>query len=213
MSSRILLQGVGTTDDFPFESGGKQGGIETPEVFNFMIEFALEAVDASWKRRGFGFSFKDFDDSNIIHPALTHLIWADNIIFFASSTCHFRTMAQDLTKAVYEIRFRWKFESLECMLCGLSVDGAAENSFIEAGGTVRFTVKRRMALLGTMFDQRGDTEESMEYRLTKAEGCFWKHFKTFHGPGAINNKLQAWLAAPGSSALYGCGNWHFQNTF
>ena len=42
----------------------------------------------------------------------------DNIILFASSVDQFVTVAQDVTDAIYSLGFRWKYESLECMLCG-----------------------------------------------------------------------------------------------
>ena len=65
-----------------------------------------------------------------------------------------------------------------------------------------------MEVLGTAFDSHGSTSTSLEHRLQKAEACFWKHLQTFSGPGTISNKLKAWQAGPGSSAVFGAGTWH-----
>jgi len=38
MLCTIQIAGAGTSDDFPLERGGKQGGVETPEIFNSMMD-------------------------------------------------------------------------------------------------------------------------------------------------------------------------------
>ena len=77
MSCNIEINGAGISETFPLERGGKQGGIETPEVFNAMMEYALEPVFRSWLARGFRVAVSELDEGS---PALTHLLWADNII-------------------------------------------------------------------------------------------------------------------------------------
>ena len=110
----ISLPGAGLSEEFAFELGGKQGGIETPDVFNVLMEHALEVLVARWVHRGYGFHV----GKTCNHTPLTHLIWADNIILFAASLQQFREMARELTDALSEIGFSWKPSSLECMLCG-----------------------------------------------------------------------------------------------
>ena len=46
MHCTITILGAGKSEAFPLERGGKQGGVETPEVFNRMIEYALGSVVA-----------------------------------------------------------------------------------------------------------------------------------------------------------------------
>ena len=212
MSGRISIQGAGMSNVFPFERGGKQGGVETPEVFNVMIEYALEPLVAHWEKKGFGFAFDDCE------RVLTHLIWADNIILFASSVKQFQIMAQELTDAICGIGFRWKPASLEYMLCG-SLSGSKLKPDVVvverpvrsrplAPHSVTFLIREQLIILGTLYDQRGNTMVSLEYRLGKGEACFWKHVKTFRGPGRIGSKLDAWSSAPVPSAIFGSGCWH-----
>ena len=50
------LPGAGTTQPFAFEKGGKQGGAETPEVWNAVIDYLLEPLVNSREERRMGFS-------------------------------------------------------------------------------------------------------------------------------------------------------------
>ena len=43
---------------------GPMGRTETPEVFNIIMEFALEKLVSSWRRRGFGFILDDDSDGS-----------------------------------------------------------------------------------------------------------------------------------------------------
>ena len=113
MKCNISLPGVDACDRFDMQTGGKQGGVETPTLFNAMIDSILLPVVKSWRQRSMGFSFGDEDER-----PLSHLIWADNVILFAKSIVEFNQMAQDLTNAIYAAGFQWKLSSLECILCG-----------------------------------------------------------------------------------------------
>jgi len=39
MLCRVAIPDAGSSEDFPLECRGNQGGVETPQVFNAMIEF------------------------------------------------------------------------------------------------------------------------------------------------------------------------------
>ena len=73
MICSLSLPGAGPSERFDLERGGKQGGVETPEEFNIMLEAAPEDVVSRRDLFGHGFALDD-DDSRI-----THLIWADNL--------------------------------------------------------------------------------------------------------------------------------------
>ena len=92
----IELDGAGRSEQFPLERGGKQGGVETPDVFNGMVQSLMAPVLASWAQRGFGFDLSDLGEESTV---LTHLVWADNILLFATSEGQFATMALGLTHA------------------------------------------------------------------------------------------------------------------
>ena len=107
MTCRITLPGTDPSDSFEMHVGGKQGGVETSELFNAMIEHALEPLVIAWKRDRLGFCFGESDD----HP-LSHLIWADNITLVAKSMPELQRMAQEITEEIYRIGFKWKHSSL-----------------------------------------------------------------------------------------------------
>ena len=185
MSGNIFLPGAGLSESFPFQCGGKQGGVETPEVFNIMMEYALEPLVANWKSRLFGFALGPLDENPL---RLTHLIWADNILLFSNDLAEFETMAQEVTDAVYDLGFAWKPTSMECMLCGsLRLTPLLAAPEVHADGPVLFNVVNQMIILGVLYDAGGSTGASVEYRLQKGGACFWKNFKTLSGPGSVHS--------------------------
>ena len=102
MTCNIELPGAGRSEQFLLQRGGKQGGVETPEVFNILTEAALQPVVVSWRKRRLGFKLDDTSE-----PPLTHLFWADNVFLFAKSVHEFRIMAQELTDAVLRAGLTW----------------------------------------------------------------------------------------------------------
>ncbi|CAK0809472.1 unnamed protein product, partial [Prorocentrum cordatum] len=150
----MVLPGMLASDSFPLEVGGKQGGVETLELFNCMVEFVLEPLVPSWRSRNFGILF----DARC--PPLTHLIWADNFILFASSVQQFQTMAQELTTALAEIEFRWKPASMECMVCGSLIDELVQTPLITEPGAetpLTFSLVSHLVLLGGFITARAET--------------------------------------------------------
>ena len=113
MKCNTTLPGASPSDRFPMCCGGKQGGIETPEEFNVMIEFVLQPLVDRGRHERMGFCFGEDDER-----PLSHLIWADNVILIAKSPNEFNQMAQELTDAICSIGFQWKRSSLEAILCG-----------------------------------------------------------------------------------------------
>jgi hypothetical protein len=203
MSCRIHVPGAGHSESFPFERGGRQGGMETPEVFNIMIECLLEPLVASWRERRLRFVFDPE------HPPFSHIVWADNIILLAGSTEDFATMAQELTAAIYGVGFRWKPASLECMMCGSLEDcEPAPIPEVFAEHPMTFAVVQHMVVLGILLGNRGDTAVSMEHRLLRGEACFWRHWEALSGPAPVSSKLNAWSAAPSAAVTHGSCTWH-----
>ena len=113
MMARISLPNAGSSSWFSFRKGGKQGGVETPDSFNMLVEFAMEKLVISWNQRGCG-AYLCLDKKTTI----THLNLCDNIWLFASDYLQFCTMSQELTDSLYEVGLSWKAASLEFMVAG-----------------------------------------------------------------------------------------------
>eukprot|EP00973_Karenia_brevis_P006057 824479-Karenia_brevis.AAC.1 len=54
--ARVTLADADTTDYFPFSKGGRQGGVETPELFNIIVESAVVDVVEKWRAENYGFT-------------------------------------------------------------------------------------------------------------------------------------------------------------
>eukprot|EP00973_Karenia_brevis_P038358 5288047-Karenia_brevis.AAC.1 len=55
----MTVRGVGTTTTFPFSRGGRQGGVETPSLFNLVVDFIMGALVKQWDEKGYGFQVED----------------------------------------------------------------------------------------------------------------------------------------------------------
>ena len=60
-------------DGMSYSKGGRQGGTETPFIWNRRLDACVFPMAQEWERRGYGVVLKEGA------PRLTHLIWADNI--------------------------------------------------------------------------------------------------------------------------------------
>ena len=99
----MVLPNVGATPRFDFGRGGKQGGVETPDEWNAVVNYVLEPVVRRWGALGLGFKLLVCD--GVISELINHAVWADNIILFAESYEHMQTMINDLDSAF--VRTAW----------------------------------------------------------------------------------------------------------
>ncbi|CAK0804474.1 unnamed protein product, partial [Prorocentrum cordatum] len=187
--------------------GGKQGGVDTPDLFNSMVESALEPVIQSWRVRHFGFPFGDEGEQG---GYLNHLIWADNFIILAADIDQFESMAQELTSAMESIEFTWKESSLEVMACGALAEESIRAPAVRQTGkseSLLFAVVDHIVLLGAHINSKSETAAALEHRLAKAEAHYWAHVGAFRGGGTIKSKLKAWCTGPSASVLLGSCAW------
>ena len=77
------LPGATPSQYCPYSKGGREGGVDTPSLFNLLLEERLDEVVRGWTRDKVGFPLADFDGR--AETYLSHAVWADNIYLFASS--------------------------------------------------------------------------------------------------------------------------------
>ena len=75
-TATLSLPGGHTTSPFPFQRGGWQGGVNTPDEFNTMLEHMLGPIVQEWRCKNIGFTLNGQE--------LFHLLWSDNLIFVAN---------------------------------------------------------------------------------------------------------------------------------
>ena len=123
LKARIRSPGCDATDFFEFLRGGKQGGVDTPDLFNIMIEYLLHSLVLSWDERGFGVPWVSRSNEQE-NQTVNHLIWCDNVWLIATNRHQLETMILEITDAIHKGGFRWKPSSLQTMAVG---DAQSEN--------------------------------------------------------------------------------------
>eukprot|EP00973_Karenia_brevis_P046696 6478738-Karenia_brevis.AAC.1 len=53
LRAEMAVSGVGSTEPFPFQKGGRQGGVETPSLFNIILDYMLEPLVDTWSVQGY----------------------------------------------------------------------------------------------------------------------------------------------------------------
>eukprot|EP00973_Karenia_brevis_P071447 9925890-Karenia_brevis.AAC.1 len=202
LKARVKIADADFSDFLPFRRGGRQGGVETPEVFNVMIESAAGAVVDTWRAKNYGFTLDD-------KAYISHLVWADNFFLLAKSPHEAHQMVEDLSAAIYAKGFRWKACSLGClsslnMAHPLSVKAPAMD-----GETLHIKAVDHMLALGVQLDRRGSTDTSVNHRMAQADKCFYKHVKLLSDPrGRLADRSKGFMATSVTTLLYNAEGWH-----
>ena len=84
------------------------GGNETPEVFNLMIDFLLAPTVQRWNQQGVGYQF----DSAALVNAMT---WADNLFLVAKVEEEAELMIKEISQIIYRAGFEWKLKDAAMM--------------------------------------------------------------------------------------------------
>lgn len=198
--AQIRLPNTGVRPPFRFDRGGKQGGVETPDQFNTLLEAIMEPVVVSWRERCLGLKIDEDSEERI-----AHLTWADNIFILAENNGQLKTM----TNAVYLHKLCWEPASLEVMAAG-SLSGSNVTTSVQAadGQMIRYKQVREMMVLGNLLDAVGSTEASVDYRLELAEKSFCLNACALTGPGSVLQKMRACSRAHHAVSLFGSRTWH-----
>ena len=80
------LGDVECDEPVPFNKCIRQGGVESPKLWNFSMRSLFAPLVLTWVERGFGIPLE--------HGRLTHLLWADNVYLVAREFRIFRSWRQ-----------------------------------------------------------------------------------------------------------------------
>jgi len=112
----------GHTEPVEFERGGRQGGVEPPRLFNYVVKYMWDHLIRRWHLdqvgvvTGFaGHDEKQGFSEEVVHH---HDVWADNAYFYAKDQAQMTDMLQDITRELYRFGFSWKIGSLKQMGMG-----------------------------------------------------------------------------------------------
>ncbi len=196
----LVIPGAGETDEFDYSKGGWQGGVNTPDEFNAIVQHYLSDTVASWNAVGHGMRV---DDAVTV---VNHFFFADNGFFLAESLESAALMIQQVTDVLYAIGFKWKLSSLQFVLAGELRGVMAEMHVIVPDGTI-ISVQQvfQMEVLGALVCDDASQRQSLDYRLGKAEAVFHKHQKILRAKGSHVEKMRAWDSTSLACASYCSG--------
>eukprot|EP00973_Karenia_brevis_P072285 10042418-Karenia_brevis.AAC.1 len=98
LQATVTIPGACESQSIRYDRGGRQGGVDTPFLFNQVVDAALEDLVSQWRADKAGFEMLDhlkMDSSanlGYMRKYLSHLIWADNAFIFSSSLEGLKTM-------------------------------------------------------------------------------------------------------------------------
>ena len=158
------IPGMATTTGQPANVGGRQGGTETPSLWNYLLKYILEELVAKWNVRGWGFRFDN-------GPLVNHMIWA-----------------------IYNNKLRWKGGELKYMTGTNVEGCGDYLTMMPDGEVLDIAYTEELEVLGVMLDRRGGaTDTSIDHRLNKAEGNYGYMAKALKDKMAPpTEKLQPW---------------------
>ena len=93
VQATMQIAGKGPSKGFAFTSGGKQGGVETPDLFNAVMEYLMKPLAETWTKRKFGIKLINQSLAEFVH----HLVWADNVWLSAEDMETLQIMFSELT--------------------------------------------------------------------------------------------------------------------
>ena len=194
----LIIPGAGETEAFPFARGGWQGGINTPDAFNRIIQHFLRDSVELWNLLGLGMST---DDGNTL---VNHIFFADNGYFLADSFDDCLKIFEDVTPCLYAIGFQWKPSSLQIMMVGSASDKAVSIGLPD-GSSLPLLQVSQMEVLGPLVCNDGGYRQALDHRLGKGERVFRKYQKLMCSRGSNRETLFAWESTAMTSALHCSG--------
>ena len=216
MKAHMVLPLVGRTEEFTYSGGGKQGGVETPDEWNAIIDWIMEPLVDSWTANGLGLRLSDCEDGSE-GTLISHAVWADNIILLASSMEMMQCMVEQLNGAFSRFRrrtgeryFIWKPSSLECLEVGpVQAHDGGTLRVDQDGAVFEYESKEALILLGEYIDRTGSSQDSLAYNLGKAESHYLKHQKILRNKALpLCKRLGAWVQSPATVACSSSETWH-----
>ena len=96
-----------------YTRGGREGGVDTPSLFNLIMEERMENIVEGWQARGQGFPLDDF--RGVVANTISHAVWADNVWLISDTREGVLSMFREVTESIEEAGFEWKPSSLEMM--------------------------------------------------------------------------------------------------
>ena len=164
------------------------------------MEYALQSVQAAWRRRGWGIQTGREDER------LCNLRFADDIMLVATDEKQLAAMIADVMEAAETIGLTLHMGKTKVLNNG--IDGTmADKKHIEVRG-LKIAVVETTEYLGRKLSLKDTHKTEVEHRIAKAWGKFMSHKAELcskHYP--LKHRLRLFQATVTATLLYGSGAW------
>jgi ribonuclease HI len=160
----LVLEHVAASCPVLLFAAGKQGGTETPALWNRILDARLAEAAQTCRHEGLGWKLVDegYADEDI-----THFSWADDVYIVSNTMEGAKRMFEHFSTSIEQAGLRWKPESLKVLsnMCG--------DVFVESWNTCVGPLELQhvtsFIALGVAIDNLGSTDCAVNHRV----GCFW----------------------------------------
>jgi ribonuclease HI/exonuclease III len=205
--------------------GGRQGGSETPTLWNILLSSALKRARTRWHQEGLGWRFVASDiytpyiqqligDEQRLGSAedplwVPYLAWADDLVLVAKSEHEILRLWVILSDEISSLRLAWKPGSLELYSPGRADANHLPNLSWKHGEST-FEVKQvaKICILGILLSENASDLAACKYRISQG----WTHFMSRRK--ILCNRLVPlhlrWARLQETvmrTVLYGAGGW------
>jgi hypothetical protein len=186
---RMRFSCMGTVwDGLSPSKGGRQGGCDTPFLWNVLLRDALVKARVRWRSGGLGWTF---DPNDVFaREAQKHIrdvvggyeagwvpfmAWADDLVLLGRSEHEARMLWEILSQEIHKLGLTWKAGSLELYMAGRPADDELRTLDWSCDG-IHAVVRevRSLVLLGILISATASDADAAKYRITQA----WTHFHT-----------------------------------
>jgi hypothetical protein len=188
-------------------AGGRQGGRDTPKLWNVLLFLILQDQVEEWEETDLVWSLKP---RKYFAPRLNILAWADDLMIFANSKSDLAMKLTGLLKTLRNHRLDVKPDSLE-WTC------TANHHFRDSGdmmishhrGAANFQFKEKgFNILGVWIDPHNDNTTMWRHRLKEANlSWLGQKEQLCRRRVLLKNRILRWQATVGKTLLWGSGAW------
>jgi hypothetical protein len=211
----VLREWAGAQADFwvqqfssevPLLAGGRQGGRDTPLLWNVFLHWVIKDLVQGWEERNLCWYLPP-DETGA--PRLNVLIWADDILLFANSKVELALKIRELAVVLRCHRLDIKPDSLEWMT-------GVNQQFYDRGDIVCnlpskplcVKYKESMNILGILLDARAKCEPCWKFRHREAVVHWMSRREQLMRRGVpMRARITRWMATVAKTLLWGAGAW------
>ena len=177
--------------------GFRQGGADTPDMFNWTMWTRCEDLVEAWS----GVPNLEWAPEHR-HGAI--LNFADNFWLISSSLSQLHERAMELDDALFHAGF--PIGSAEFLVGAWGASDAPEQLLLPSGAVM--LRKEKIEALGVLLDPAASTETMVEHRMTKSDKLWHQHGAELLSDALpFASRLDKAYSTLGQSTLHGCQLW------